>query len=227
MSGKLFSGELGFTTNIELVKSVAMDPNVKIIYVGDTLGAENIISYYQMIPGTLLVPEFSVMEADINGNMQEFVSKYYMQLSNEPAFSYLITLLTAMHRGKNILIYIPPEAGGLKYPTVLAQFIDERFGIQSAWDSIPFMFKPEYTTFDADMMYNINLLGPFEYIDIVPEPSAPSLQKLSYDLMCAVDFNDANQIKNFAKFLVQVRETNASMNSQIPISRPFGRSMKC
>ena len=73
MSGKLFSGELGFTTNIELVKSVAMDPNVKIIYVGDTLGAENIISYYQMIPGTLLVPEFSVMEADINGIICSFL----------------------------------------------------------------------------------------------------------------------------------------------------------
>ena len=66
MNGRLFSGELGFTTNIQLVKSVSMDPNVKIIYVGDTLGAENLISYYQMIPGTLLVPEFSVMEADVN-----------------------------------------------------------------------------------------------------------------------------------------------------------------
>ena len=44
MNGRLFSGELGFTTNIQLVKSVSLDPNVKIIYVGDTLGAENLIS---------------------------------------------------------------------------------------------------------------------------------------------------------------------------------------
>lgn len=227
MNGRLFSGELGFTTNIQLVKSVSLDPNVKIIYVGDTLGAENLISYYQMIPGTLLVPEFSVMEADVNGDMQEFVEKYYAQLSNEPAFSYLITLLTAMHRGKNVLIYIPPEAGGLKYPTVLAQFIDERFGIQSAWDNIPFAFKPEYTVYDADMMYSINLLGPYEYISIVPEPSVPALKKLSYDLMCAVDFNDPKQIKNFVIFLLQNKEASVHVNPKIPITRPFGRGMKC
>lgn len=217
----LFRGEIGFTTKIEFVQTVMNQPNVKIIYVGDTLGAENLINYYQMIPGTLLVPEFSAMESDINGSEAEFYQKYYAQLSNEPAFSYLITLLTAMHIGKNILIYIPPESDGLRYPKALAEFFIQRFGIQPGWDNIPYVFNPECVQLVADLLYNFNMIGPIEYLTCVETPSPIVLPKLSFDLAINVNLNDKASVDRFVSFLLQNKE-NAMQSNKI-MTRPFGR----
>lgn len=195
---KLVNAELAMTTNINVAQMIATEPNAKIIFVGDTVGYEQVIQYYRMIPASPLVPDYSVMEADINGDDNEFKHKYACYLSSEPAKMFFATIIAALGMGRNILLFIPPEANGLKYPVALMEYMWFTYGLQTRTESIPFGYNESYTPQNAAMLYMYNMISPAQYLMVAGE-NFGMIDKLIYDMKLPIS-NTTDPNKVYAYF---------------------------
>jgi hypothetical protein len=143
---------------------VQAQPDTKILFVGDTTGYDGIISYFGMIPATILMPDYAMMEADVNGDISRFNYMYYQYLDSQSVQEFLITILAALNQCKHIILFVPGEASGLHYQTALLAYILDRFGIQTAYGNVPFSYNEAFTVLNAGRLYAYNLIGPSQYL---------------------------------------------------------------
>lgn len=180
----MINGQLAACDNLELVRVILSEPNsnAKVIFVGDPVGFENIIRYYDMIVGSIIMPNYQAMEADVNGDLQEFTNLYYQYLSTSQApVQFFATILAALVRGKNIVLYFPAEARGLRYPMALLNYITNTFGIYTRNGEVPFNYDMRYNPANAALLYQYNLISPGEYIAYSGAKYTMMLDKLSAD----------------------------------------------
>lgn len=184
----IVKGVLYFTRDLnEAVNLINQSPSNKCLFVGDTMGKyDNMVNQYGLIPASILMPDIICMEADVNGAPGEFQNKYYTYLDSEGPKSMLVTIITALYQGKNIVLLVPPEANGLNYPSVLLSYIQSHHGITTAsreFNTNP-MYDPTADLYNADCMYMFNIIGPAEYLYIAG-PNFDMVDKLCYDThMC-------------------------------------------
>lgn len=215
----LINGSIAATTDPKVVEyNVFNNPNCKAIFVGDTVGYENMISYYHILVASPLVPDYSVMEADIEGSPWEFSMKYRDYLQNQQATQYFITILAALHMGKFILLFFPPESNGLNYPSELLRFMNDVYGITAAYPEmgLPYMYNPRFDDFDANMMYSYNLMTPEDYLQYVT-PQTINYQKVAMDLRLPIRENTS--FESVSNWILQYRDRILKANK--PLLKPF------
>lgn len=189
MMQKFLLGQLAATSRKDVLHILSNDSTAKILFVGDTFGYENDIKIYRMIPVPALTPNYEVMESDINGDMNEFMQKYSVYLNSEEAKMYFAAIVTALHRGKNILIFFPPEASGLKYQQALLDIISYNFGIVANTDNTHFAYNENYNQQNLNMMYYYNTISPQEYLLLSNNMFDSMMNKLLYDMKIPVGAN--------------------------------------
>lgn len=215
----MIRGYMAYTNNINVVANEAARPDCKVVFVGDTIGYENIINQFNMLVASALLPSYETMEADIEGTPEEFVYKYTNELStNSIALQYIYTIVTALHCGRYILLFFPPESEGLKYPLALLRIIQSTTGITTADDrgTIPFQYNPAFNSMNANMMYNFNLIGPVEYLLWTNEYDI-MYNKVVMDMHLPLSFNANDRytiewINNYRNRMIQ---------AQKPLTKPF------
>ena len=215
----LINGSIAATTDPKVVEyNVFNNPNCKAIFVGDTVGYENMISYYHILVASPLVPDYSVMEADIEGSPWEFSMKYRDYLQNQQATQYFITILAALHMGKIILLFFPPESNGLNYPSELLRFMNDVYGITVAYPEmgLQYMYNPRFDDFDANMMYSYNLMTPEDYLQYVT-PQTINYQKVAMDLRLPIRENTS--FESVSNWILQYRDRILKANK--PLLKPF------
>ena len=215
----LINGSIAATMDPKVVEyNVFNNPNCKAIFVGDTVGYENMISYYHILVASPLVPDYSVMEADIEGSPWEFSMKYRDYLQNQQATQYFITILTALHMGKFILLFFPPESNGLNYPSELLRFMNDVYGITAAYPEmgLQYMYNPRFDDFDANMMYSYNLMTPEDYLQYVT-PQTINYQKVAMDLRLPIRENTS--FESVSNWILQYRDRILKANK--PQLKPF------
>lgn len=223
----LFKGQLAATYDPNMVQYIAAEPNSKIIFLGDPVGNEEQIRYYHMITASPLVPDYSVLEADINGNEAEFIARYNAYLSSDQASMYLATIMAALIVGKNILLYFPPDIQGLKYPDALLNFILQAYGIQTRTETIPFGYNENYTPRNASIMYKYNVIDPQTYLRLAGETFVSMIPKLAFDIGIPVsgpsDFSAQPMIDYINNYRINLLKTDQ------PLVKPFTREvvLKC
>lgn len=210
------------TMDIKAVEyNIINNPNCKAIFVGDTIGYENIINSYRLLVASPLVPDYSVMEADIEGTALEFSYKYKQLLESDAASQYFVTILAALNRGKFIILFFPPESNGLKYPAELLRFIAERYGIVAASQefALQFSYNPIYDDFNADLLYTYNLIPPEEYLQYISPQfiNINNINKIVFDLRLPVKPNTS--IDTVVKWVLGYRDRILKANK--PLIRPF------
>lgn len=222
----IFKGELGFTTNINLVQTLAIDPNIKILFVGDPLGYETSISSFRMITATCLSPDYNTLAMDVDGDKATFLNMYYNQLTQSAASAtFIASILTAMHQGKNILIFFPQGTEGLTYPKALAQFFVDNHGITGQWDNIPYVYNKAFDDRNASIMYYYGLITVGEYLAFSnPANWTQYYQRIAEDMNIPVDFNDNQSVSDFLDRITRYSQSMIGSN-QITIS-PFTISTK-
>lgn len=223
----LFKGQLAATYDPNLVQYISAEPNSKIIFLGDPAGYEDQIRYYHMITASPLVPDYSVLEADINGNDAEFIARYNAYLSNEPAVMYFATIMAALMLGKNILLYFPPDIQGLKYPDALLNYIVQVYGIQTRTENIPFGYNEVYTPNNASLMYKYNVINPQTYLTLAGEMFMNMIPKLVFDM--GIPVSDPSELNTKQMFdYINGYRINLLKTGQ-PLIKPFTREVvsKC
>lgn len=221
----LFKGQLAATYDPNLAQCIAAEPNSKIIFLGDVTGNEEQIRYYHMITASPLVPDYSVLESDVNGNDAEFNARYNMYLSSEPAVMYFSTIMAALMLGKNVLLYFPPDIHGLRYPSVLLNHIVQVYGIQTRTENIPFGYNEAFTPNNAALMYRYNIINPQTYLTLSGDTFVNMIPKLSFDIGIPVSdpsqFNNPQLIEYINNYRINILKTGK------PLIKPFTREVIC
>lgn len=219
-----FSGELAVSSDPNILQYIAAEPNTKIVFVGDPAGYENMIRSYGMIMASPLVPDYNVLEAEINGNMAEFQAKYDMYLSSEPAVMYFATIMTALLLGKNILLFFPPETQGLNYPNVLLTHILTRYGIQTRTQTLPFRYNDNLTPSNTALMYNYNTISPQIYLKLAGDSFVTMIPKLAFDMNIPISNQYDYSSKELYDYLNEYR--NRLLNTDQLLVKPFTREVR-
>lgn len=197
----IIKGTLIFTRDMnEAISIIAQSPSNKCLFVGDSMGKyDTVLNQYGIIPSSILMPDLICMEADINGDPMEFKNKYYAYLNSEGPKTMLVTIITALYQGKNIVLLVPPEANGLAYPNVLLEYFRQFHGIMAA--SKEFNTQPAYDPSadlsNANYMYGFNTISPTEYLAIAG-PNFNMIDKLCYDTHITIQpQTDFNSIRSY------------------------------
>lgn len=216
----LIKGQLGATFDINLVQTVASDLNTKIVFVGDSAGYENVIRMYNMIVGSILMPDYPTMEALINGDTTSFHNMYYSLLETEVPRMFFATLFTALYQGKNVMIYFPQEAKDLQYPYALLSYIAGVYGIQAAIESVRFQLTPAIVN-AACVMYNFNLIYPNQFIVLSGDYFTKMLPKLIMDMGMEHILGDQQKEQSFAH-QIKLYQNNMLQSGKY-LTKPFMR----
>ena len=183
---------MAVTRDISLVQQLSQDQNTKVIFVGDSAGYEEIINAYNFIVGSLQIPEYKTLEKDINGMPNEFVQEYWEYLRSQNPSTLFATIFLAMHQGKNIILFIPPQTDGLMYPNVLLSFIKSTYFINPSDGINPFAIIQNNTAPIADLLYKFNYISPQIYLAYIGNYiDMYGLNKLQHDLNLTAQTSDA------------------------------------
>lgn len=217
----VINGMLHFTRDFnEAISLINQNPNNKSLFVGDTMGKyDHVLDQYGIISASILMPDIICMEADVNGSMDEFRNKYFYYLDSEAPKSMIVTIITALYQGKNIILLVPPEANGLNYPVVLLEYFSFRHGINASCPELNMQptYNPVADLFNADCMYMFNTIGPAEYL-FIAGPNFDMVDKLCYDTnMCIPPGTTPEAVRNyFEQWRVNM------VNGGKPTTKAFG-----
>lgn len=186
-----YKGSLNATFDINILGQAIQDPTASPIYVGDPVGDEQLINQYNLIVATVLLPSYDTMAADIEGDPKEFMARYTNDImNNKAAFDFICTIITAIHKGKNVVLYFPHSSNGLKYPGALLEIFSSMFGLAAAnEDNAQFMAHPAFIRQNVNHIYGLSLISPEEYLYYTP-CFMDMIDKLVYDLGIMVENPD-------------------------------------
>lgn len=196
----IINGMVYFTGDInEALKMLQQNNSNKCLFVGDSMGKyDALFTQYGIISASVLMPDLIGMEADINGTPLEFRDKYFNYLNSEIPKSMIATIITALYQGKNIILFVPPEANGLNYPMVLLDYICTFHGITVSCPDkrISFNYNPAFDLTNADCMYAFSTIGPAEYL-MIAGPNFDMISKLCYDTNMGFGNMDPQSIRAY------------------------------
>lgn len=221
-----FKGMLISTSDIQYVQAAAIDPNTKIMFMGDPEGQQQLIQNLRLILATPWIPDYLVMEADINGDPNEFAAKYIDYLNREESQMMFATLCTALYRGKNIILYFPPESMEFKYPTFLTQnYMVYNFGIRAATAQSPFNFDSRYGDKVAYLMYFYNTITPIEFILMTESMDINSLTKVIVDMRIPVTGDISKNPKPILDWIEEYKQRMLAAEREL--QKPFMAEVRC
>lgn len=214
----MINGQIAYTSDISLVQVLVQDGKSKVVYVGDPIGQEQVIQYYGMIVGSILMPDYNTMECEINGDMQGFVNRYYAYLSSESPNMFIRTIIAALYKGNNVLLFFPQQASGLHYPEMLLSYLFEVHGIQCGGPNSTFMYSNMFDHINAASLYSINLISPAEYLILAGQKFMEMSNKLAEDMGIYV-----NNVGELHQYLYRYQQNLINGNQMLV--KPFGREV--
>lgn len=173
-------GQLWATSDINLVNQ-ALYQGVKVIYLGDPI---SIAPEYRdkFVISSVLVPDYLMMSALVDGDQQKFEQMYLSCLASNPATEMISVILACLYKGTNIMFYLPQEASGLNFIQYLLQFIEYNYGIVTQTKTTTFGFKQEFSRKVIELLYLNNFVSPQEFLVNTETVDDAALRKLVGDV---------------------------------------------
>lgn len=221
-----FKASLLATSDINFIMTASMDPNTKILYLGDPVGAQDIIKGYRLIVAGPWVPDTTVMESDLNGVYEEFCARYTDYLNSNESQMLLATLVKALYIGKNVILFFPPETSEFKYPQFLLQYLQNFAGLCAATpNNNGFFFDTRFNDRISYLMYYYNIITPQEFILMTESMDISSLSKLIMDLCIPIEGDITKNPKPLLDWIETYKQTMIS--NKIEMDKPFIVGVRC
>ena len=134
---------------------------------------------------TILCAPPSAIYKDIDGNHEEFITDYNEYLDSPPVTEFIAAVLAHMHRGGNILLYIPEFTEDSIWVNVLLINLFTRFGITVGMSKDKnFEYDPKYDAVIANIIYSYGYIDIIDYMNSNPEmfPPYELCERVAYDL---------------------------------------------
>lgn len=185
-------GSLLRTNNITEVQMASVNPNVKVLFVSDPEGYQDIIRQFRMVVASAWVPDYNVMEADLNGDITEFTYKYLDYLNRPESQVLFATILLALYQKKDLVMFFPPEALDFKYPDTLMQYIFDNYGICVGNDRCRAEFNQAYNDRIYSILYSYSFIPVQDFILGTNTMDMDDLVKVINDLQIPMDREKMN-----------------------------------
>lgn len=185
------------TNNIQEVQMASVNPNARILFVSDPEGYQDLIRQFRMILVSAWVPDYNVMEADLNGDPNEFACKYLDYLNRSEAQAMFATILLALYQKKDLIMFIPQEAWEFKYPNFLIQYIYNNYGI--AISNQHTSFNEAFADKIASILYAYDFITVQDFILHTNSMTSNDLFKVMGDLNIPLllDLNNPKPILDY------------------------------
>lgn len=190
------TGKMMMVTEHELLRSILNNSEymqkARVLYMADPEGQTEMLQRYNMIFPEALVPEFAPLEAIVNGDVQTFTERYVMQLQQPAAITFFTTIIAALYRGYDVVLYYPQDTLELYYPQFFMQYMSQQYGIMIGSPTTNFSIDMKAITFHASLLYMNNCISPTEYLSIVSDIQPMCLSKLIVDMHLPLNPEDVN-----------------------------------
>jgi len=161
---KMFKGTLFITTDVNILQQLVY--NNKVIIIGEPDPA--MINALNAVVGSILLPPYLAMMAQMDGNINEFYNQYYLHLYTKEPQEFIATILKALTLGKNIVMYCTEDEFKL-CGQFLLQFLQKDFGIVVGTQNNQFYFDPAYTPTVTTLLYINDLVTADELFMLYPD----------------------------------------------------------
>lgn len=141
---------LAATSDLDMA-ATALKNGAVIVYLGDPLSKPEQLS--NALNGTELVPDYTLLQILINGNLVAFEKNYYNKLVM--CTSSFVNIFNFMFMKKTVIIYFPSDTMELKYPEILLRFFRSYYGVQAATKSTDF----QYDSNNYNLQVNLLIAG--------------------------------------------------------------------
>lgn len=180
-------GTLYLADDINFVRLVLSDPTSRTICLSTDEADNTLEKEFPMMvqKATILCAPPSAIYKDIDGDHEGFVNEYTEYLNSSSVTDFIALVLAFMHRGGNVLLYIPSYTEDSIWVNTLLINLLDRFGILAGMsEDKSFSYNPEYDAIIADVIYTYGYISVFDYISSYPftEPSPQAIDRLNIDL---------------------------------------------
>lgn len=134
----------------------------KIILIGDQ--DKDLVTQYDMIVGSLFMPPYEAVMAEMDGDFTTFRDKYFRHLFSTEVQEYIALIFRALYEGKNILLFLTKDESELWYSKLLLEFLMTTFGLTISTVGKPATFNVNYTDMVCDLLYFYDLFSYVEYL---------------------------------------------------------------
>ena len=212
-------GTLYLAEDINFVRTVLLDQTSRTICL-TTDEADDILEkeFPNLVQkATILCAPPSAIYKDIDGDHEGFIQEYTEYLNSRSVTDFIALVLAYMHRGGNVLLYIPSYTEDSIWVNTLLINLYERFGMLAGMSADKsFSYDPSYDGLVVDVMYEYGYISIFDYISSYPfaEPPVPLYDRINYDL-AAYCLPGEYPLQSFYRI-----KTNILMNGANPIVKP-------
>jgi hypothetical protein len=149
----------------------------KVLYIGEL---NNSIPK-EFIECSVLLPPYEAVFAEVDGDIASFEAIYNHYLTySDQCFGMFATILVALNRGVNILMYIE-NGDDFAHFNFLLRYIQGTFGITVGSENMNFQYNPEYNWLISSILYSYmdGFIDEYEFI----------MNQNNFNLVLALDQN--------------------------------------
>ena len=179
------------------------------------------------IMGSILLPSYSVLSAEIDDDAQRADALYFQELSREEPDGYLVSILAALYSGIPIALYFSSSEFDMRFVQVFLQYIYQAYGMVPGFGATVPRILDEYDGQNLDKIYYLNLMPFDKYIKLRPGvTNNPSIMnKMVYDVKPPVkDYEYQTIFDFFSRIKADVDEFGKYYT--LPIEKVPGETRK-
>lgn len=206
----MLKGDFMVTNNINALPIYGA--NYKIVILSED---KNVVQQYNGLPGTILLPPYGAVCAEMDNNLEAFYGIYFAHLNDYAANGFISAILRALYEGINICLYIPSESNGLRFNIALVEYFANTYGICLGADS-PVMYVYHQ---DPVMYLNIlNTLYIHNHLSIDGlfaeyPPGLPILETMLPKLIQEFNAPDMLTLDKYANYFFEYKERIKANNN--------------
>lgn len=148
-------GRLGITTDINLVNQLLYEDNARILL----LSEEQLqLPNDRIVPATILLPPYPCVMATLDNDLVKARDEYMVYLMSKEVDMYICTVIAAIMRGMNIVIYLGHDETEMKFSRWLEEYIAITYGI---------IMDSDHSYYAYDQRYDGVILGKLYVYDLI------------------------------------------------------------
>lgn len=216
----MLQGQLMMTCDLNSARNAQLNNCILVALLED----QNFIRSINAKSGSILLPSYKCMCAQMDMNLEAFYQLYNEHLNSYEANSFIAALIQALRLGNNMVLYITEEMmREFEFPKALSLYF-QSFGIIIGNEQQQAMFNPDINNIAAicDILYNHNYMSAEELMMNYPAEIALTeacIYKLQQELNPYVEVAD---FQHFAEYFNNLKNQTKQNNMFLVDGIQFG-----
>jgi hypothetical protein len=207
----MLRGDIVITNNLDAVPIYGTTHKLVFLHENKQMSDQ-----YGAIHGSILLPPYEAVSAEMDNNLEAFYGYYYAHLNNYEASRMVSAIIAALYQGINICLYVPNETKELRFNVALVEYFANSFGILVGVDQ-PVMYCDYNTSANAalnvlTLLYSHDHLSVEDLFSLYPQ-GLPIMESILPKLIQEFDVQRFNSLPEYAQYFFDYKETIKANNN--------------